>query len=258
MNYYLYILIFIFSIPANLIAQDHLTGTRELLIKYWFYRERLKKDFMQLSDPWKRGSSAPASIRRLYEDGTSQNIKWGDATIDLGIYIGVLATEYKLLVNAGENTDETIKELYFALRALDRLDLYAEGAWIRDDPNSYNSPQYMNGFFMRDEIVAGLFDNNNYYTPGSEYSWFENELNSFGSDPVSILKSDYISHRIIGSGGALEESKDQVVYLMEGLLLVLKSIPDVVLGRQCKLYTLILPAMIAKKRKQRTKKSKRV
>jgi hypothetical protein len=219
-------LVFLFSIPENSIAQDHLTGTRELLMKYWYYRERLKKDFMQFADPWKRGSSEPASIRRHYEFGTSQNIKWGDGTIDLGIYIGVLATEYKLLVNAGENTDETIKELYFALRTLDRLDLYAEGACIRDDPNSYNSPQFMNGFFMRDEIGAGLFYNNNYSSPNSEFGWFENILNSFGSEPVSIFQSDYVSHRIRANGGALEESKDQVVYLMEGLLLVLKLIPD--------------------------------
>lgn len=71
----------------------------ENLKKYWNYRDRLKKYFLKIgSGP---GESLPAENRC---EGCIQNgnvftskLRWGDATIHLGYYIAVLASEYKLL-----------------------------------------------------------------------------------------------------------------------------------------------------------------
>ena len=62
------------------------------LRKYWFCRNRLINDFMLVGDC--QGCSIPAKNRG---DANQITLKWSDATIDLGWYIGVLATEYKLL-----------------------------------------------------------------------------------------------------------------------------------------------------------------
>src|ERR1700741_283194 len=100
--------------------------------KYWYYRTRLVNDFLKvgISD----GNSIPFSERGLYYDGSSNAslttaMKCGDGTSKLGVYIGVLATEYKLLKINGQNTDKVLHELACALYALDRLDMNAEPLW---------------------------------------------------------------------------------------------------------------------------------
>ncbi|MGI8893151.1 MAG: hypothetical protein ACR2GN_06790 [Bacteroidia bacterium] len=80
--------------------------------KYENYRTRLLQEFMIDVGP-AAGMSIPASIR----DTVSGFIYWGDATIDLGYYIGVLATEYHLKLTSGVSTDSTAKELFYALQA---------------------------------------------------------------------------------------------------------------------------------------------
>lgn len=57
---------------------------RENLAKYWYYKDRLNHEFIQLNDPWKRGACIPASVRRAWDGINSENIQFGDATIDLG------------------------------------------------------------------------------------------------------------------------------------------------------------------------------
>ena len=64
-------------------------------------------------------------------------MKWGDGTIALGFYLGVLATEHYMLSNAalfpgaGDATQlaSTRDELYHALLALERLDSSADAAF---------------------------------------------------------------------------------------------------------------------------------
>jgi hypothetical protein len=56
----------------------------ENLLKYWVYRNRLKDEFMTCVCD-ENGGSLLASIK------TNNYVKWGDGTIDLGFYIGILA-----------------------------------------------------------------------------------------------------------------------------------------------------------------------
>ena len=99
-------------IPFLVVSQN----SAENLKKDWYYRFRMQNDFMLIGDC--NGCSLPAEIRNCTtcDPQTMQpfQMHWGDVTNDLGWYIGVLATEYKLLNDNGQSTDETIRELYYA------------------------------------------------------------------------------------------------------------------------------------------------
>ena len=107
--------------------------------KYWDYREKLRNEFMIGIGP-EMGMSTPAAVR----DTVSGILQWTDATLSLGEYIAVLAMEYRILEEKGDEIDETVEELFYALYALNRLDYYAE-------PFFGGTPS-LNGFFIRDDI----------------------------------------------------------------------------------------------------------
>jgi len=112
----IYALLFVFII-TDIYAQDIIHEYQNLQ-KYWYYRFRLKNDFMLVGDC--QGCSMPANTRNK---GLQNNLYWSDGgASDLGWYIGILATEYKLLSDAGEPTDTTVMELYYALEAFNRID----------------------------------------------------------------------------------------------------------------------------------------
>jgi len=102
------------------LAQDYTT----LHNKYWYYRTRLRNDFMMVGTG--AGCSIPMEQRGVYYkplvgnynwpnvwDGERAN--WGDALGETGYYIGVLATEYELLNRNGQETDSVLWELYCCL-----------------------------------------------------------------------------------------------------------------------------------------------
>ncbi len=160
---------------------------------YWYYRARLRNDFLLVgSGP---GMSIPMQERGVFyypystqplfyqfnnasftPDG--QTAKWGDAMSDLGYYIGVLATEYKLLIDNGQSqsADSTIKELYYALWALNRMDMNADALYVglalnaglpaNFDANPQTGNNFLNGFSIRDDVqydfVKNNFDHFNY------------------------------------------------------------------------------------------------
>ena len=106
------LLLLLFSLES--MAQSY----QENLEKYWDYRVRLKNDFIYFTgDPTINGSHQPIERRAVYNDENYQDdIDMGDATYNLGYYIGLLALEYKLLKDNGQDCDETLLELYYALR----------------------------------------------------------------------------------------------------------------------------------------------
>src|SRR5688572_6147221 len=63
-------------------------------LKYWYYRDRLRNDFM-LGTSGDAGSSIPANVRSAYDVSTNSStiLKWSDGTITLAHYIAVLVTE---------------------------------------------------------------------------------------------------------------------------------------------------------------------
>lgn len=177
------------------------------LKKYWHYRDRLKKGFLRVGDC--DGCSIPATER--FQNG---ELKWGDATIRLGQYIAVLATEYKLLHDNAEDIDETARELYYALNAFNRLDYNCEKYF------DVNGPIYpgtgttdLNGFFMRDDVssedvIKSMGDLNS--------SIFRTTITSFDSDfKIRTALKEY------GNTGTI----DQLFDVMMGCAFVVKCVP---------------------------------
>jgi len=158
--------------------------------KYENYRRILKKRFLVVGRT--QGHSLPADAR------DTEHMHFGDATIFLGWYIGVLASEFYLLSEGilGSWTlkpQRTLRELYFALNALRRL--------VRAAADCFNpSPIQYNGFFIRDDVPAEL----KVHFPG-----------------VSVIRSDYLA----ANPFMKEESQDQLIHILLGLALVKKFIP---------------------------------
>jgi hypothetical protein len=147
-----------------------------------------------------------------------------DATLNLGWYIGVLATEYRMLKNHGAPTAEVERDLWNALEAYERLDRMAETLFVIDANNTY-SPSF-NGFFLRDDVVPSLpfEDANNDGVPnfpevgcaGGSYEGNirENRTNfTTGGDPFSIRITKPEEYENT-------PSIDQVLNLLMGLALV--------------------------------------
>src|SRR3989304_2206040 len=106
--------------------------------KYWYYRARLLDEFVitGLAGNYceASGLSIPAQGVGYYQ-GSSTTLKmgWGDNVLcDLGMYIGVLATELRLLYQYGQPYAATQQELYYAMMAYERLDRNAEYLYLED------------------------------------------------------------------------------------------------------------------------------
>lgn len=167
--------------------------------KYWDYRQQMLEEYVTVGEG--QGKSIPSGGK----DDEAHFITWGDATINLGWYLGILATEYHLsrknahIRTEAENViqkEQTLQELFFALKALDRLDLQAEPFF---DPNA--EPE-LNGFFMRDDVPQNL----------------KKEFKS----TKKHMRSDYESEKPSDN----EMSQDQVYHLLMGLMAVHRFIPE--------------------------------
>jgi len=132
------LLIFIISVKISTAQTKALDNN---IIKYWHYRTRMLDNFISIGT--KAGQSLPFGTRNEYG---KKILSQGEGPILLGHYIGVLATEYKLLQKNNQNTEQTLKELYYALFAFNRLDLIAETS------NCYNKQAKLDGFFVREDF----------------------------------------------------------------------------------------------------------
>jgi hypothetical protein len=168
--------------------------------KYWTYRERLRNEYMTGIGPG-MGMSLPAGVR----DTVGGTLQWTDCTMALGEYLGVLATEYRILEGRGADTEATVEELFYALWAFNRLDYNAE-------PFFGGTPS-LNGFFMRDDICMDSLD-----MPA-----VLQHLNQGLAEPkITTLDSDYMDEIARNN----EESLDQAITLITGLALVRRCVPE--------------------------------
>ena len=201
---------------------------------YWDYRDRLKKTFIKIGSG--QGESLPmewfdfdADCRPTGPNHTDPAtnkgvIHWADATCYLGDYLGVLATEFKLLKNANQDVTATLSEIYYALKAIRRLDDQAEV--YLSSQSSHLSPN-PNGFFMRDDIKSSFKNNwsDRYVHTNDRRDMVTAVSSSYGKE---IETSD--CSKIFPSEGFFnkynEESQDQLIYLLQGLALVKKLVDD--------------------------------
>jgi hypothetical protein len=163
------------------------------LEKYWTYRSRLDSEFLV------QGQGQGLSIPADHRNNLINQIKWSDATIDQGWYIGTLATEHYLLRHSavdpgyGDGSidlEANAAALYYALKALQRLDFVAETSFLLCP--GVNSE---NGFFIRDDVPIDFHLN----FPG-----------------MTSTFSDYLSLNIYDK----EMSQDQMYHVLLGISLV--------------------------------------
>ncbi|ELR68765.1 hypothetical protein C900_05861 [Fulvivirga imtechensis AK7] len=182
--------------------------------KYWYYRNRLVKEFMVpgliASCGYDAGGySIPAEKTFNLRD---HSIVWSDGTLFQGYYIGLLATEYRLLKDAGWDTSETEKELYYAMKAYERIDTRSAIKGVEGTPNQC----LQNGYFIRDDVEPLIFDDNpvfQKYIRNGNYSFNSKykEMQATNANPVFVRNL----------------TPDQVQPLMVGFALVKKCIePD--------------------------------
>ena len=111
------LIITLFIISNNAInAQSH----QQNLEKYWHYRERLREKFIVISqNVEEEGVNIPAGDIYNKKD----TISWSDGNSIMSHYLSLLSAELWLLKNNGQDYLATLKELYYAMLAIERLDL---------------------------------------------------------------------------------------------------------------------------------------
>jgi len=175
--------------------------TAQNLGKYWSLRARLTTDFLV------KGSGPGESVPAQERSEAQGYLKFADATIVLGWYLGVLATEWEILsqpsafpgASQGDamRAQAALDELYLALRALERLDEVADSAF----PPPCTQLNALNGFFIRDDVPSNM--------------------HTRVGGMLTSTQSDFVDPTLTNK----EMSQDQVYHLLIGLALVKHLIP---------------------------------
>ena len=178
--------------------------------RYYSYRKRLMHNFVSLGV--ERGQSL------VFANRHNQVLRTGETTLLLGSYIGFLALEYAIFKKSNLGTEVTVRELYHALFAVNRVDLFAE---VMEN----NSSPVLNGYLVRDDVDDATFFANNpninantqnaansNFFPGSgqtvPVSQARQRLQEPGGDPNSVI------------------SRDHIIRIIWGLMLVTKLLDD--------------------------------
>lgn len=206
-------IIFLFSLLS---ASSQKTEALDNLSKYWNYKDRLHNYFVKVGPGI--GESVVAHIRNKNQQ-SEKGFEFSDQTIDLAWYIGILATEYSLLNNEGQDCSATLQELYYAMMALDRLDRCESGEpWDLENDT-------LDGFFHRyDVVIEGNPE---------RFSIEGRNKNLSSSDTWGSRKPGmptYISSYDNGNGKpnyySAAMSQDQLVHLLMSYTLVYKCLPE--------------------------------
>ena len=215
----IFYLVFFFFCCSTLAAQDVYTN----LQKYWRFRERLKNFVVP-------GNCFGCSMSAM-DHNKFGKIEWSDATIHQGYYISMLATENKLLLqyNQQAQLQQNVRELFYALETMNRLDYWAEYRWeefaLSINHNGQPPPlSDLNGFFIRDDAPK----DENYFSQQFNNKTVREWLNSsdFPLDGCNYLNKAVSAYTVgIDEGyGPREETIDQVIQLYIGLSLVSRLI----------------------------------
>jgi len=173
------------------------------LQKYWKYRDRLRTRFMVVSENvMDYGVNIPASD--IFYD--KDIISWGDANNNMSHYLSMLSTELWLLKQNHQDYSSTLKELYYAMLALERLDMYSEsnlrwksahGSWLENDSieKSYVRPGDINGFLLRDDVGDSFWRK---YGSHFDVSKCQGNLNRQDKFQMEEMSQDVIEHDMEG------------------------------------------------------------
>jgi hypothetical protein len=149
-------------------------------------------------------------------------LSFGDGGVNQGWYIAVLATEYAVLVKNGnkEEAQNVIKELYYALMSIDRLDAISQSRYEHKELPDYDQP--LNAIAVRTDGWSDVPDQA-YYDAINEENRIDYPVNYNGEHWVNITtmerqyyapphKHDYFS-------------QDQLYHVLMGLYLTYFYVP---------------------------------
>ena len=216
MNKKIFILIFTLISVNNIFSQNDSLND----IKYWHYRERLNY-FVQPGE--NRGESQIVGIRNRFEFN-ALDLNFGQHAIYFGYYIGMLATEYKILSqNKDIRSIATQYELQLALKQyINYLDK-TESIVFKNLKDSFD------GFFVRESVPCDFLENKNrkeYFNNNLKNTdiWNYSNPGQFGKLPKGhpgwvefVSECDSIPKAM---------SQDEAIGLIYGLALVYKCMPD--------------------------------
>lgn len=227
--------VILFFIVQTLVAQD------SEFDKYFYYRKRLLEKFVVVGTSENCGNDGGKSL--IFSEVNVYNpdndkykmraLGLGDGTTRLGWYIGVLATEAKLMENANINNDATLYELYCVLKAFDRLDAKAEKRYYRN--LNYECSE-LNGFFIRDDVSHDFvmeymkthqWISKEYYEDAKRLKEYNKSTNS--SDYKEYYQTGNLSSLVTLNNPSSTQtvgdflSTDQITHMMMGLALVKRS-----------------------------------
>lgn len=220
-------LFLIFCFPHTFLFSQSISSN---IHKYWNYRNRFINNFIVIGG--QAGESIAFNNRNDNAwdpdyQGTSR-IGQGEFGTNQGYYIATLATEYELLKRESAPLDQTLKELYYALYTINRVDLIAETCFK-------NRPPSLNGFFVRDDIPPNFVENH----PELNECCLQDTSFKFGSgEPFLVNGFDFpwdVPGRDCGLSGPGDfnykyvktpQSLDQMLGLMIGLSFVNRFLDD--------------------------------
>jgi hypothetical protein len=212
----IYLIIILLQSNLDLVAQTNNTD-EVILQKYWYYRWRLQNDFVKVGEG--TGHSIPIQSRKGI--WWVNDIEVVDATIYQGFYLGILATEYRLLLNNNrlDDAEKTKSELYYAIKAYERLDKFGE--------EMFGLEGFIDGYVARDDVPCDFIDS---ISNPENYAHFNQKLTTapgtsnvfkiqtsdacFDGRPLENLHDPKITP---------EMSQDQVIWLLMGFMLVERS-----------------------------------
>lgn len=202
------------------------------LLKYWNFRDAFLEDFIKVGRF--EGESLPAMAIGIGNcvdndavfDGTPINgtyysdMHWGDGTLNQGHYLGFLATEYFLRKENSMDTNGVLNELYYALNALNRLDLGAEP--YLDEEYGLTLNPTLNGFYLRDDVPDNFRQN------WIQKDWQVGCLNSDQYYNNNVLQEHNGQNFIVKNINYLNApSLDQMTSLLVGLRVIKELVPNI-------------------------------
>ncbi len=203
--------------------------------KYWKLRDALREDFVKISPDF--GGSIVA--RALVPNTCFNNIDdspgngmfsmgemhFGDGMIRQGYYLGLLATEYRLLKDSGQDTMGVLNELYYALAAINRVDLNAE--LEQSEIYGFTQPKILNGFYQREDIPEDFASENWGSTPMRMECVNSPHFKTNNADRVhNPLVNVPIKFEAYGNSYQNTPSLDQLSSLMMGFRLIHKLVDN--------------------------------
>ncbi len=233
-------------IPCSIYTQSEIS----LMEKYHLYRDRLLTEFILVSPEVEQfGTNIPAIDRRLDSEGNPVWVSWSDGNSNFNQWLGILATEYRLLKNNGQDYQETLSMLLYSMLAIERLDLYSEYLLrqhhkkyiIYNGDTIYNYillPDDINGFLIRDDVSLGFWKqyHNHFKAPFGEYNKIKDATNTYNS----VFRRGLIPKQGM--------SQDNIFYLMQTLAVVkAMTEPESIKNIELKFINNIIPEYLSEK-----------